>query len=98
MSRYLEELQEQEFTEKPKPESAAKLMKTVETLTQKNKKLEEENAKFMTKIEALRRNFEGLSNSSKNEKDDYLRLKRQNEQYDKELNALRVNNEELARR
>ena len=73
MNDTLEELQDNEYTTKPKVESNAKLAKMVETLTQKCDQLEQEKEKLAKKIEALKRNYEGLSFSTKNEKDDYLR-------------------------
>ena len=54
--------------------------------------------KLLKKIEALKRNYEGLSNSAISEKNDYLRLKRENEQYILEMQNLRENNQELSMR
>lgn len=52
--------------------------------------------KLLKKIDALKRNYEGLSNSAITEKNDYLRLKRENEQYAFEVEKLRTQNEELS--
>ena len=46
----------------------------------------------------MKRNYEGLSNWTKSEKADFLNLKKQNALYEKEIKALRANNEELAAR
>jgi len=54
--------------------------------------------KLLKKIEALKRNYEGLSNSSITEKNDYLRLKRENEHYSIEVDKLRGENQDLTTR
>ena len=59
--------------EKAKPESASKLMKTIEMLNLKIEQQATEKEKLIKKIEALKRNYEGLSNWTKSEKSDYLR-------------------------
>lgn len=59
--------------QKAKPESAAKLMKNIELLTQKVEMYENDKKKLTNKIQALKRNYEGLSNSTKSEKSEYLR-------------------------
>lgn len=48
--------------------------------------------KLLKKIEALKRNYDGLSNSSISEKNDFIRLKRENEQYAIEVEKLRNDN------
>jgi len=52
---------------KPKGESIDKIMKTNETLKQNVDQLISEREKMIKKVDALKRNYEGLSNSTKKE-------------------------------
>lgn len=52
---------------KGKPETADKIMKSNEALKQKIEQMNSEREKMIKKIEALKRNYEGLSNSTKKE-------------------------------
>lgn len=65
MNDTLDELQDNEYTSKPKQETNSKLAKTVDSLTQKCNQLEQEKDKLAKKIDALKRNYEGLSFSTK---------------------------------
>lgn len=73
MNDTLEELQDDDYSPKPKQEVNSKLAKNVESLSQKWDQLQQEKEKLAKKIEALKRNYEGLSFSTKNEKNDYLK-------------------------
>lgn len=48
----------------------------------------------MRKYEALTRNYESLSNSTVNDKSEFMRLRKGNQQYQKEVEVLRQHNED----
>lgn len=58
-----------------KGENPAKLLSKIEMLEERNAKHEIDKEKLVKKIEALKRNYEGLSNSTKSEKSEFLTLK-----------------------
>ena len=60
-------------TNRSKNESPSKLNKNIDLLTQRNEQLEAEKNKLINKIERLKRNYDGLSNSTKNEKTDFVK-------------------------
>jgi predicted nucleic acid-binding Zn-ribbon protein len=60
-------------TNKTKNESPSKLSKNIDILTQRNEQLEADKNKLINKIERLKRNYDGLSNSTKNEKTDFVK-------------------------
>jgi predicted nucleic acid-binding Zn-ribbon protein len=60
-------------TNRFKNESPSKLNKNIDILTQRNEQLEADKNKLINKIERLKRNYDGLSNSTKNEKTDFVK-------------------------
>jgi cell division protein FtsB len=60
-------------TNRSKNESPSKLNKNIDILTQRNEQLEADKNKLINKIERLKRNYDGLSNSTKNEKTDFVK-------------------------
>lgn len=58
---------------KTKGEALSKINKNIEILNQKNEQLQAEKEKLLKKIERLKRNYDGLSNSTKNEKTEFVR-------------------------
>ena len=54
-------------------ESSSKLAKNIEVLVQKVETLEEEKEKLIKKAERLKRNYDGLSFATKNEKAEFIK-------------------------
>lgn len=60
-------------TKRTKLETPSKMAKTIEVLNQKVEKLETDRTKLIKKVERLKRNYEGLSFSTKNEKSEFIK-------------------------